>query len=304
MNCVYLDASCDAIANQNSNLMNAYFKNLRIILIEKISIPIVIIWLLMSISSISLYHFYPIFILNENQILYIFSSASQVIAAIYGLIITGYIFLRNELDRKADKDETYEEIISLLKTEYFYSIISISITAFASILLCFLVLADETHESLAIVNYLINITIVTIIITLLIIFSFVIKILNPNSLESASDKLKEITTKDKENDKGSLEVFLQTYNTIEYILDKYGTDLMFNNIDSIQTARSKRVAKTKLADVLYKGEKIDLQLRNNLIELISFRNSLIHGSDLTLSTKDVELAQKILNNLKASLAFK
>ncbi len=284
--------------------MDTYLDNFKKLLIEKNSIVIITVWLIMSILSILLYHFYPIFSLNENQILYIFSAASQVIAAIYGLIITGYIFLRNELDRKAEKDETYEEIISLLKTEYFYSIISITITAFISILMCFLVIADENNQSLTFLNYLINVTIITIVITLLIIFLFVIKILNPNSLEIASDKLKEITSRDKKNDKGSLETFLQTYNTIEYILDKYGTDLMFNNIDSIQIARSKRVAKTKLADVLYKGEKIDYELRNSLIELITFRNSLIHGSDLTLSIRDVEIAQEILNNLKASLSVK
>lgn len=281
--------------------MNDYLQKTGNILKRRRSLRNIGIWLLMAISSILLYHFYPVFILNENQILYIFSSASQVIAAIYGLIITGYIFLRNELDRKADKDETYEEIISLLKTEYFLSIISISITAFTSISLCFLVLADETHHSIAILNYLINITIVTIIMTLLIIFSFVIKILNPNSLEIASDKLKEITTSDKADNKGSLELFLQTYNTIEYILDKYGTSLMYNNIDNIKPAKSKRIAKTKLADILFKGEKINLELRDKLIELISFRNSLIHGSDLTLSTKDVELAQEVLNRLKVSL---
>lgn len=81
------------------------------------------IWLALTAISIILYLIKPLFGLNENQILYLFSSASQVIAAIFGLIITGYIFLRNELDRKADKDETLEEVILLLKSEYFDSII-------------------------------------------------------------------------------------------------------------------------------------------------------------------------------------
>ena len=44
-------------------------------------------------------HLHPLLELSENQALYTFSSESQVIAAIYGLTITGYIFLRNQQDR-------------------------------------------------------------------------------------------------------------------------------------------------------------------------------------------------------------
>ncbi|MEX8493217.1 hypothetical protein, partial [Sphaerotilus sp.] len=41
-----------------------------------------------------------IFYLNENQILYIYSTSAQVIAGIYGLTLTGFIFYRNELSRE------------------------------------------------------------------------------------------------------------------------------------------------------------------------------------------------------------
>jgi len=276
-------------------------KRFQELIITKSAIPNIIIWTALCLSSIAIYSVHPIFRLNENQILYLFSSASQVIAAIFGLIITGYIFLRNELDRKADKDETLEEIILLLKTEYFGSIIGISITTLASISLCFLVIVSEKHHYTTLLGYLINVSVATILTELIIIVSFVIRILNPNSIEIASNKLRDITTQDKANETGSLEEFLQHYNQIEYILDKYGTSLMFSDITDYESAKRKRIAKTKLVNILFREGKIDVQLKDNLIELISFRNSIIHGTDLFVSNKDVDLSKQNLASLKISL---
>ncbi|TSJ46527.1 hypothetical protein [Fluviicola chungangensis] len=276
-------------------------KEYRKLIIKRSSLPNFIIWLVICVFSVFVYKIKPVFHLNENQILYLFSSASQVIAAIYGLIITGYIFLRNELDRKADKDESLEEIILLLKTEYFGSIIGISLTTLLSIVLCFLVIADETHSNGNLLAYLINISVATILTELIVVVKFVITILNPNSLEIASNKLRDLTAQDKTNESGSLEEFLKHYNQIEYILDKYGSSFLYSDLNDYESVKRKRIAKTKLVYILFKEEKIDTDLKNNLIELISFRNSLIHGTNLYVSTTDVEMSEKILNKLKDSL---
>lgn len=273
----------------------------RKLIFKRSSLPNIIIWLTLCVISVVIYKIKPVFNLNENQILYLFSSASQVIAAIYGLIITGYIFLRNELDRKADKDESLEEIILLLKTEYFGSIIGISLTTLLSIALCFLVIADETHSNVNLLGYLINISVATILTELIVVVKFVITILNPNSLELASNKLRELTAQDKTNESGSLEDFLKHYNQIEYILDKYGSSFLYSDLNDYESVKRKRIAKTKLVYILFKEEKIDNELKNNLIELISFRNSLIHGTNLYVSTRDVEMSESILNKLKDSL---
>jgi hypothetical protein len=273
----------------------------RKLIIKRSSIPNIIIWLSLCVFSIGLYKIYPLFHLNENQILYLFSSASQVIAAIYGLIITGYIFLRNELDRKADKDDSLEEIILLLKTEYFGSIIGISLTTILSISLCFLVIVDEKHIDQNLLGYLINLSVATILTELIIVVKFVITILNPNSLELASNKLRELTIKEKDNESGSLEDFLKHYNQIEYILDKYGSSFLYPNLTDYESVKRKRIAKTKLVYILFQENKITENLKSNLIELISLRNSLIHGTNLNVSTRDVEMSETILNSLKKSL---
>jgi hypothetical protein len=45
---------------------------------------------------------HALFELTENQIMYLYSTSAQVLAAVYGLTLTGYIFLRGDLNREAE----------------------------------------------------------------------------------------------------------------------------------------------------------------------------------------------------------
>ncbi len=270
-------------------------------IIKKSSIPNITIWVIITLISLGGYYIYPIFQLNENQILYLFSAASQVIAAVFGLIITGYIFLRNELDRKADKDESYEEIVAILKVDYFYSIKTISFVTLISISLCFLVIVNETSSNKSILDILINISVPVILTELILIVSFVIKILNPNSLEIASDKLRARTVLSDSGEKGSIENFLTNYNQIEYILQKYGTAISNPELTDYESVKKKRISNTKLVNILFNDGRIDKVLKDDLIKLISFRNSLIHGRNLFISKQDEEMSKEILERLGNSL---
>ncbi|WP_146185111.1 hypothetical protein [Flavobacterium pallidum] len=282
--------------------MKDKLKRLKDLIIEEDRIPFFWIWSSFSVLSLVIGLLSPFFILNENQVLYLFSSASQVIAAIYGLIITGYIFLRNELDRKADKDDSFEEIVELLKSEYFGSIINISVTTIFGISACFLVIVDEIQNNF-ILTILINISVATIITVLLLVIFFVIKILNPNSLKIASNRLRNFTANDSSNERGSLENFLTSYNEIEYILEKYGTAFSKNDNSDFQYQNRRKIAKTKLVYILFNEEKITSSLKDNLIKLITLRNGLIHGTNLFVSTNDVLFSQIVLEDLKSALGI-
>src|SRR6266404_1640095 len=57
--------------------------------------------------------------LNETQIMYLFSTSAQVIATIYGLTLTGFVFFRNELNREESEDETLSDAVENLKARYY-----------------------------------------------------------------------------------------------------------------------------------------------------------------------------------------
>lgn len=59
---------------------------------------------------------FPVLRLNENQILYLFSTSAQVLAGIYGLTLTGFIFFRNELSREEFDDDTLTDAVESLKS--------------------------------------------------------------------------------------------------------------------------------------------------------------------------------------------
>jgi len=262
---------------------------------------LLIAWLFMCTISIITSLINPILILNENQILYLFSAASQVIAAVYGLIITGYIFLRNELDRKAAEDDSYEEIILVLKNNYYKSIIYISIVTLISILLCFYVISLEDSGNKDWLSIALNVAVSTIVIELSLIVAFVIEIMNPKSFELASNKVLKQSALNTTGTNGSLEEFLKNYNNIEYTLEKYGNSYNQQELVDSYQYRKKSVSKTKLAFILFKEEKITSELKDRLIKLISFRNSLIHGTDLSISKEDEEEAKNVLKLLTESI---
>ncbi len=261
----------------------------------------ILLWISLCVVSVFLSIFRPIYELNENQILYLFSSASQVIAAIYGLTITGYIFFRNELDRKANEDESYNEIISYLKEGYYLIVIKISVVTALSILLCFLSISLETYIIYTYTNIINNVTISTIIIELILIITFVIKILDPKSLEKASDEIRKQSKVSLGGVNGNLEEFLINYNEIEKILEKYGNEYVPIKFSEIYNNKVKTVSKAKLVNILLKAEKIDKSFRDELINIISYRNSVIHGTDLSVSSEAVEEIRMLLNKLKLAL---
>lgn len=263
------------------------------------------IWLVISITLTLIGVANPIFVLNENQILYYFSAAAQVIAAIYGLTVTGYIFFRNELDRKSSDDESLEEITSYLKSNYHSEIKYISISAMLSIVLSLCVILSEFYSIRGIVIASINFASSLVVIVLAMVANFVINILNPNSFEEISKKIKTETDYGGSNEKGSLEEFLKHYNAIEDILEKYGNAISNERIqttfDPTAIKYKRTIAKAQLVRILYQAEKIHEDLRDRLIKLISFRNALIHGRELNVTKGDIDGISAIHEDLNQAL---
>src|SRR3546814_8136884 len=86
----------------------------------------------------------PILTLNENQILYLFSTSAQVLAGVYGLTLTGFIFFRNELSREELEDETLVEAVESLKNRYFTLLIFVTLSSVVTLLLSNLAISYES----------------------------------------------------------------------------------------------------------------------------------------------------------------
>lgn len=238
--------------------------------------------------------------LNESQILYLFSTSAQVLAGVYGLTLTGFIFFRNELSREEFEDETLAEAVESLKRRYFTMLVFITAFVLFTFFLSNLAMAKESGGHSLATTLLINSGQSAFGVSILAISYFIFDVISPKRIEVASRALQEqVDPAHKAPTKGSLEDFLRNYNQIEMLLSEYGSA---NNITSFYTSRPvRRASNVRLAEILMRNERISQSLFSRLRDLITLRNSIIHGADPVVSSAVVATSQEVLNELEAAL---
>ncbi|ALU61827.1 hypothetical protein SAMN05444507_105101 [Pseudomonas syringae] len=243
----------------------------------------------------------PILILNENQILYLFSTSAQVLAGVYGLTLTGFIFFRNELSREEIEDETLVEAVESLKSRYFTLLLFVTLSSVVTLLLSNLAMSYEgTGTSFSAI--IINSAQSAFVMTLLAVTYFIFEVISPKRIERESRKLQsQVDPSREEANKGSLEEFLKNYNQIEGIIAKYGS--IYQTTSSIKyTNRPRRnFSNAKLTEMLFRNEKISESLYGEIRDLITLRNSIIHGAEPVVSDHVVINSSTILSELQKEL---
>jgi hypothetical protein len=238
--------------------------------------------------------------LNETQIMYLFSTSAQVIAAIYGLTLTGFIFLRNELSREEREDETLSEPIDKLKSRYFVLLVFVTILVGYTLLLSNLEISLEASGGDLSNKIIINAGSSAFVVCLIVIAYFIFDVTSPMRIMRASMALQsEVDPLVAERTKGSLENFLKNYNEIERILKNVGEP--YQNINANLKPHQRRISNSRMAEILLQNERIDLDLYTNLKNLITLRNSIIHGANPIISQKMVDASSDVMQELKTTL---
>lgn len=165
----------------------------------------------------------PLLTLNENQILYLYSTSAQVLAGVYGLTLTGFIFFRNELSREEFEDDTLTEAVESLKSRYFKILTFVTILSIITLLLSNVVISSESGSNSVITTILMNIGQSFFVINLCVIAYFIFDVISPKRIEKESKAIQhQVDPLVSNQDQGSLETFLTNYNKLEYIIQKYG----------------------------------------------------------------------------------
>lgn len=249
------------------NVFNAVLEVLK----ENILITVIILFAIIAAVVVS--YVSPQLLLNENQRLYLFSASAQVIAAIYGLTLTGYIFFRNGLEKKERNDETLEGIIEELSEDYLKKITCISVLTFIAIVLCF---GTISYEKGGCLNFLINVTTSAVVCDLFFILFFVITIMQPENIERVSNKIIQKNGQRGKSNKqnNNLELFVIAYQKIEKILELASEQFAYKRYDG----NKKKLSNGTLVNILVRNQIISEELMLKLKDLIKYRNGLIHGS--------------------------
>jgi len=246
----------------------------------------------------------PIFVLNENQILYLYSTSAQVLSGIYGLTLTGFIFFRNELSREEFEDETLTDAVESLKDRYFKILLFVTVISIFTISMSSIVISAERIELSSLTAIFMNVSQVSFSVNLILIAYFIFDVVAPKRIEKASKHIQEKYDPEYLSEgKGSLEDFLKNYNQLEEILQKYGQPYQIEVVSSDFRPR-RRISNVRLAEFIFKSERIDRSLYENIRNLITLRNSIIHGAEPVVSMSIVKQSEKILDDLSEALALK
>lgn len=147
---------------------------------------------------------------------------------------------------------------------------------------------------------IINVAHSSYFVSLLIIAYFIFDVIEPKRIERESRRLQFLVDAvEADYEKGSLEEFLANYNKIENILQKYGQAYQFKT-ESI-SSRSRRISNIRMAEFIFRAEMIDRVLFEKIKNLVTLRNSIIHGAEPVVSRRMVESSKEVLRELASAL---
>lgn len=240
---------------------------------------------------------FPAFTINENQTLYLFSTSAQVLAGIYGLTLTGFIFFRNELSREELDDTSLADAIDVLKLRYFKLLTFISLHTVITISFCNLVIVTVSSGNRIASTILMNTAQSSYIINLIVITYFIFDVLTPKKIERASQKLQsEIDTNLNTEKDGDLRQFLENYNRIQSII--FDNSKIFKENTSLSDSfDSRKIQSVNMTKALFNMNNIDSKLFNDVRSLTKLRNAIVHGASPKVSQSMVDRSQEILNEI-------
>ncbi len=239
--------------------------------------------------------------LNESQILYLSSTSAQVVASVYGLTLTGFIFFRSELSREGVEDETLRDAVESLKARYFALLLFITVLVIMSLLLANLTMATESSKNELERRIVLGAGQSGFVTSLLAIAYFVFDVISPKRIERASKSLQsDVDPRGADQQTGSLDEFLKNYERIEAQLDASAKEYLGGRGDDRRAQR--QIPTARVIEILYRSQRIDGNLHHKLRDLLTLRNAIIHGADPVVSEAMVKASADAVDELQTALA--
>ena len=243
-------------------------------------------WIIVAVSFSSLDAF------SMEALSGVLTTSAEVVAGLYGLTLTGYIFFLDRLQQKADDDELLEDIITLLKKRYHNMVLILSLTCFSVILLAFSFVIYNVESNL-LPDYMHRFwgfeALFMVFVALIFNIYFVITVVDPDKIPRASLLYKQKLSSG-ENEFGSLQEFLQDYEDIEHLLMEKGQGLAVSQIGTNPWKAIKH---------LNGKEKIEIRklvsdpLLKNLTILNQYYSYMIFSQEMTVTKEMCDLAKRV-----------
>lgn len=241
--------------------------------------------------------FDPVFILNENQILYFLSTLSQTTAGLFGLVLAAYAIIDPKLKSIGHKEDGEEDAtVERLRKQYFENIIVLSILCAITIFCSLFVICGFRDFNDTGVAIGLNLAAVLCVSSISLFLLFGCSLLNPKALDELGKEIVAEINREYGNSESGFEPFLIYYNRLETLIMTYAQELQDTELQPVYYYNGengrRRLQIFQALDILGIKNIIDKNLRWKIDRLRKYRNALAH----TTSSKEVNV--KIFQELK------
>ncbi len=242
--------------------------------------------------------FHPLIEYDVDAVSNVMSTCSEVIAGMYGITLTGYIFFADRFQDTSRDDESLYDVVQALLIRYNHMAGLISLMSMVCIVLGEGVVLYGTNTLLpeGVYRFWVDETLLFFFWTFDFILYFVISVLDPQKVDRISSQKKGKLSGDTEA--GDLQEFLSDYKAIETILFSL-MDKLIGSSPFIPGNIGKNKPKTVYTlETLRNYSRISFQMWRKLEQLRQYYNLTIHDPNLTVTKEMCDLAKDVRADLE------
>lgn len=240
---------------------------------------------------------FPLIVYERESVCSVMSTCSEVIAGMYGITLTGYIFFADRFQNLSKEDESLYDAVQALLVRYNRMAGMQSLLCLVCIVCGQMVVLYGNNTLLpeGLYRFLVNEILLMFFVTIDIILYFVISVLDPNKISRISTQKMAKLTKDQES--GDPDAFLADWTAIESELRKHRQNLV-NTFRFVPSGKNKPEIVHTL-ELLRNYGRIGHGLWRELEKLRQYHNLALHDISATVSREMCELAKKVRAELEA-----
>ena len=242
--------------------------------------------------------FFPLLEYAPDAVSSVMSTCSEVLAGLYGITLTGYIFFADRFKDTSRDDESLYDAVQALLIRYnhlagFISLMCLVCTVMAEGIVLY---GTNTLLPAGLHRFWINETLLLSFGTFNLILYFVISVLDPHKVARISNQKKAKISED--TTAGDIEEFMAVWGEIEDNLLALREELI-SKIRFIPGANAKgKPQMVQTLDVLRNYGRINMNLWRKLDKLRQYHNLSLHDVNMAVSQEMCDLANNVLAELK------
>lgn len=243
--------------------------------------------------------FFPLIEYAPDPVSSVMSTCSEVLAGLYGITLTGYIFFADRFKDTSQEDESLYDAVQALLLRYnhlagFISLMCLICTVLAEGIVLY---GTNTLLPAGLYRFWINETLLLCFGTFNLILYFVISVLDPHKINRISSHKKAAISEDTAQ--GSVEEFMAVWEQIEETLLALREDLI-SRMRFIPGSHVKgRPQMVQTLEVLRNYGRISMGLWRKLDKLRQYHNLSLHDVTMSVSQEMCDLAESVLAELKS-----